>query len=486
MQRSVSGGLDNRLAVLLVDVPVASYLSQDPPEGWNPCQNAYTCTRTATICSPYTAASSQRHKAGQTQAGGGDDDDDDDDGGDGDGDGEMNASAGFHLAVQDAPDIAGYFLSDIPELSDEVQIAVRATGLCGSDLHYYRHGRNGSFVLRQPLVLGHESVGEVVAVGSSSDSFRIGDRVALEVGLPCRKCLHCRLGRYNICRSLRFRSSAAVFPHLDGTLMDITNHRAAMCHHLPDSISDVQGALLEPLAVCLHAINRSNPPTAEDVALAKSVAAANGGAAADSETAVLIFGAGAIGLLLASALAITQHFTTIVLADINQARLDIASSLPFGCIKTCVLDPPSSTATSAQEEDQAAKDLAAALLRRLGFDHGFSRVFESGIYASSAGGVVVQIGMGGSSLPSIPMSASALREVDLIGVFRYNGRCYPAAIELASSPVFGQVADKVATHTVELGEEDGQKAFRLASSDRDDDGKAVVKVVVISGEGVAS
>ncbi|EGE05896.1 sorbitol dehydrogenase [Trichophyton equinum CBS 127.97] len=382
-----------------------------------------------------------------------------------------------------------------PPAADEVQIAVRATGLCGSDLHYYRHGRNGSFVLRQPLVLGHESVGEVVAVGSSSDSFRIGDRVALEVGLPCRKCLHCRLGRYNICRSLRFRSSAAVFPHLDGTLMDITNHRAAMCHRLPDSISDVQGALLEPLAVCLHAINRSNPPTAEDVALAKSVAAANGGAAPDSETAVLIFGAGAIGLLLASALAITQHFTTIVLADINQARLDIASSLPFGCIKTCVLDPPSSTATSAQEEDQAAKDLAAALLRRFGFDHGFSRVFEctgapacvrAGIYASSAGGVVVQIGMGGPSLPSIPMSASALREVDLIGVFRYNGRCYPAAIELASSPVFGQVADKVATHTVELGEEDGQKAFRLAASDRDEDGKAVVKVVVISGEGVAS
>ncbi|EEQ33771.1 xylitol dehydrogenase [Microsporum canis CBS 113480] len=242
-----------------------------------------------------------------------------------------------------------------PPAADEVQVIVRATGLCGSDLHYYHHGRNGNFILRQPLVLGHESIGEVVAVGppsasasspsspSSAHSFRIGDRVALEVGLPCRKCLNCRLDRYNICRSLRFRSSAAVFPHVDGTLMDATNHPAAMCHKLPPSISDVQGALLEPLAVCLHAINRSNPPTVEDVALAKSVAAANGGAAADGETAALVFGAGAIGLLLTSALAISQHFTTIVVADINPARLEIASSLPFSCIRTFVLDCPRST-----------------------------------------------------------------------------------------------------------------------------------------------
>ncbi|KAK2810866.1 hypothetical protein FQN49_008502, partial [Arthroderma sp. PD_2] len=383
---------------------------------------------------------------------------------------------------------------------DEVQVIVRATGLCGSDLHYYHHGRNGSFHLRQPLVLGHESVGEVVGVGPPSPSsssgppthsFKIGDRVALEVGLPCRKCLNCRLDRYNICRSLRFRSSAAVFPHLDGTLMDITNHPAAMCHRLPPSISDVQGALLEPLAVCLHAINRSNPPTAEDVALAKSVAAANGGAAADGETAALIFGAGAIGLLLASALAITQHFTTIVVADINSARLDIAASLPFPCIKPFLLTSPSGTPTSTHEEDDgSAKLLASALVKSFGLHHGYSRVFECtgvpncvriGIHASSPGGAVVQIGMGGPSLPTIPLSAAALREVDLIGVFRYDSRCYPAAIELASSHVFDVVAEKVATHIVELGEEGGQKAFKLAASNKDDDGRTVVKVVVTGG-----
>ncbi|KAF3481185.1 zinc-dependent alcohol dehydrogenase [Arthroderma uncinatum] len=383
---------------------------------------------------------------------------------------------------------------------------VRATGLCGSDLHYYHHGRNGNFVLRQPLVLGHESIGEVVGVGppsktssssstspgSPAHSFKIGDRVALEVGLPCRKCLHCRQDRYNICRSLKFRSSAAVFPHLDGTLMDVTNHPAAMCHRLPPSISDVQGALLEPLAVCLHAINRSNPPTAEDVALAKSVAAANGGAASDSETAALIFGAGAIGLLLASALAITQHFTTIVVADINSARLEIASSLPFSCIKTFKLASPNCTPTSTPaEDDVTAKGFASALREEFGLVHGYSRVFDctgvpncvrAGIYASSAGGAVIQIGMGGPSLPTIPLSASALREVDLIGVFRYDGRCYPAAIELASSHVFDVVAAKVVTHAVELGEDGGQRAFKLAASDKDDDGKTVVKVVVMSGK----
>ncbi|KKK20592.1 putative zinc-dependent alcohol dehydrogenase, partial [Aspergillus ochraceoroseus] len=135
-----------------------------------------------------------------------------------------------------------------PPQGAEVQVAIKATGLCGSDLHYYNHGRNGDFVVREPMCLGHESSGIVTAIGPEVTTLQPGDRVALEVGLPCRKCLLCRQGRYNLCPGMRFRSSAKTFPHLDGTLLELTNHPAAMCHKLPESVSYAGGALVEPLA----------------------------------------------------------------------------------------------------------------------------------------------------------------------------------------------------------------------------------------------
>jgi len=147
-----------------------------------------------------------------------------------------------------------------PPPEGSVQVSVRATGLCGSDLHYYNHGRNGNFVLRSPLVLGHEAAGIVTAVPESPSTpsvLKMGDRVAMEVGLPCRTCNLCARGRYNLCPKLTFRSSAKTYPHLDGTLQTTLNQPDAMCHRLPDNVTFEQGALVEPLAVTLHAINRS-------------------------------------------------------------------------------------------------------------------------------------------------------------------------------------------------------------------------------------
>lgn len=112
----------------------------------------------------------------------------------------------------------------------DLQIAVRATGLCGSDLHYYRHYRNGDIIVHEPMSLGHESAGIVVDVGSEVKNFKVGDKVALEVGLPCEQCDRCKEGRYNICKGMNFRSSAKAFPHAQGTLQDRINHPAAWCH----------------------------------------------------------------------------------------------------------------------------------------------------------------------------------------------------------------------------------------------------------------
>lgn len=108
---------------------------------------------------------------------------------------------------------------------------MRSTGLCGSDLHYYNHYRNGDIIVKEPMSLGHESAGVVVAVGSEAQAnFKVGDKVALEVGLPCGECDRCKEGRYNICKGMKFRSSAKAFPHAQGTLQDRINHPAAWCH----------------------------------------------------------------------------------------------------------------------------------------------------------------------------------------------------------------------------------------------------------------
>lgn len=117
-----------------------------------------------------------------------------------------------------------------PIRADEVQIAIRSTTICGSDLHYFFHGRNGSIVPKEPLCLGHESSGEVVALGADVHDLKMGDRVAIEAGVPCSECEVCCEGRYNLCPSLRFRGSGAAFPHFQGMLQERINHPRRWTH----------------------------------------------------------------------------------------------------------------------------------------------------------------------------------------------------------------------------------------------------------------
>ena len=120
---------------------------------------------------------------------------------------------------------------ELPEpLEDEVQIVPRSVTLCGSDLHYFIHGRNGSITVKEPLCLGHECAGEIVKIGASIKGLAIGDRVAVECGVPCSDCEVCSEGRYNLCPRLRFRSSGSAFPHYQGTLQEAINHPARWTH----------------------------------------------------------------------------------------------------------------------------------------------------------------------------------------------------------------------------------------------------------------
>lgn len=335
---------------------------------------------------------------------------------------------------------------------DEVQIRVRATGLCGSDLHYYLHGRNGDFALQHSMCLGHESAGEIVALGPNvpeHTNLAVGDRVAIEAGRFCGSCAKCRDGRYNLCKQMRFASSAKTHPHLDGTLQKYMNWPSWLVHKLPANVSLTSAALCEPLSVVLQGIRRSQLQPGQSV---------------------LVYGAGAVGLL-ACAAAKASGASFVAAVDIDQGRLEFAAANGWADATYLLprAPPAAAAANGAEQQDarakrmaedkaaiSAASDSAKSLLNAIstatpststGFavqpapldlsSEGFDVVFEctgvptcvqTGIFATKAGGKMVLIGMG-SPIQTLPIGAAALREVDIVGVFRY-ANTYPIALGL--------------------------------------------------------
>ncbi|TIA66857.1 sorbitol dehydrogenase-like protein [Aureobasidium pullulans] len=346
--------------------------------------------------------------------------------------------------------------------ANEIQVAVHSTGLCGSDLHYYNHNRNGDILVREPLTLGHESSGVVTAVGSSVSNFQPGDRVALEVGVPCDSCHRCEQGRYNICKDMKFRSSAKSFPHFQGTLQGRINHPAKWCHKLPEGMSMELGALLEPLGVAIHAYRRS---------------------LMQSGQTALVFGAGAVGLL-AAAVAKTKGAKTIIIADIDAGRVDFAVNNGFAHHGFVVpmkrgKDTDENLAIARETADGIAKvtDESGSAIGEVDVVFectGVPTCVQSGIYATKPGGRVMLIGMG-IPIQTLAMSSAALREVDLVGVFRY-ANTYPEGISIATSPSAPDLS-KLVTHKYK-GLESCVDAFGMAGRTKDDEGKLVLKVVI--------
>ena len=149
----------------------------------------------------------------------------------------------------------GFEQRPIPVPKDnEVLVKVEYVGICGSDLHYYEQGRIGDYIVKPPFVLGHESGGTVVAVGKDVTHLKAGDRVALEPGKTCGKCEFCKTGRYNLCPDVVFFAT----PPVDGVFQEYVAHEADLCFKLPDNVSTLEGALIEPLAVGFHAAKQGN------------------------------------------------------------------------------------------------------------------------------------------------------------------------------------------------------------------------------------
>lgn len=279
---------------------------------------------------------------------------------------------------------------------DEVLVRVREVGLCGSDVHYFREGRIGDFVVEAPLVLGHECAGDVVEVGERVTAVETGDRVAVEPGVPCRSCAYCKRGEYHLCGDVTFMAT----PPDDGAFVEYVAWPADFVYPLPQDVSIREGALCEPLSVGIHACRRAGVEVGDTV---------------------LITGCGPVGLLAMEA-AHAAGAGEVVVSDVVERKLALADRRG-----------------AAEAVDVRRRDLVeavGAVTDGAGVDVAIEASGAPGVYGpvlSSVrrGGTVVCVGLSADRGIPFDLVDVVNREVTVAGSFRYSNT-YPTAVDLLS------------------------------------------------------
>lgn len=275
----------------------------------------------------------------------------------------------------------------------EVLVEVSEVGICGSDLHWYEHGRMGDRSVEEPLVLGHESAGTVVEVGTGVADLSVGDRVAIEPGVPCRECQYCREGTYNLCRSVEFMAT----PGTDGALREFVAWPSDFVHLLPDGVSTREGALCEPVSVGVHAVKRADVGPGDTVA---------------------VMGAGPIGLLAADA-ARSAGASVVAVVDIVASKLDRALDRGADVV---VDSRGADVAAVVREQTDEGVDVA---IEATGAPPAIASVLD----VPKRDGTVVLVGLAPDAEVPVDTFDLVRRQVDVRGSYRF-ANTYPTAISL--------------------------------------------------------
>ena len=341
------------------------------------------------------------------------------------------------VAVMNGIGKMGYTERPIPNpKDDEVLVKLEYVGICGSDLHYYETGAIGPYVVEPPFVLGHEPGGVVVEVGKNVKHLKVGDKVALEPGKTCGHCQFCRQGQYNLCPDVIFFAT----PPVDGVFQEYVAHEADLCFKLPENVSTMEGALIEPLAVGFHAANQ--------------------GEAHIGQTAV-VTGAGCIGLVSMMALK-AQGVSRVIVVDIMPKRLQKALELGADCV------------INGREQDvvQAVLDLTDGMGCDLVVETAGTEITtRQAINMTRKGATIVLVGYSKSGEMTLPMSLALDKELTFKTVFRYR-HVYPMAIDAVAA---GKINLKgIVTDVFEL--DDIQNAMDRSVADKANIVKAVVKI----------
>ncbi|CAI9092150.1 OLC1v1027325C1 [Oldenlandia corymbosa var. corymbosa] len=310
----------------------------------------------------------------------------------------------------------------------DVKVRMKAVGICGSDVHHFKNMRCANFVVKKPMVIGHECAGIIEETGGQVKSLTVGDRVALEPGISCGRCNSCRTGRYNLCPDMKFLGS----PPTNGSLANLVVHPANLCFKLPDNVSLEEGAMCEPLSVGVHACRR---------------------AGVGPDTRVLIIGAGPIGLVTMLA-ARAFGAPKVVMVDVDESRLSFAQKL--GADGTILAS--TSIEEVKVEVAEIQKEMGDSI--NVSFDCvGFDKTMSTALSATAAGGKVCLVGLGRSQM-NIPLTPAAAKEIDVVGIFRY-GNTWPLCMELLRT---GKIDVKpLITHRFGFTQEDMENAFETSA-----------------------
>lgn len=281
---------------------------------------------------------------------------------------------------------------------NEVLLQMHSVGICGSDVHYWQHGRIGDFIVKKPMVLGHEASGTVVKVGASVTHLKPGDRVAIEPGVPRENDEFCKNGRYNLSPTIFFCAT----PPDDGNLCRYYTHNASFCYKLPDNVTFEEGALIEPLSVGIHACRRAG------VTLGSKV---------------FICGAGPIGLV-SLIVAKMMGASQVVISDLSLSRLEKAKEVGADFILHVAKETPQQTAKKVEELLKCMPEITIECT-------GAEACIQTGIYATRSGGTLILVGLG-PAMVNVPIVNAAVREVDIRGIFRYCNT-WPMAISMLAS-----------------------------------------------------
>ncbi|WP_304943488.1 NAD(P)-dependent alcohol dehydrogenase [Vallitalea guaymasensis] len=325
----------------------------------------------------------------------------------------------------------------VPELSPkDVLIKIDTVGICGSDVHYYQHGKIGDFVVNGDFILGHECAGEVVQVGSEVENLVIGDRVCLEPGKTCGKCEFCKEGKYNLCPDVEFFAT----PPYHGVLQNYVKHPEDMCFKLPDNVSNMEGALVEPLAVGLHAASIG------DVKLGDTV---------------VIFGTGCIGLVtLLSCKA--RGASNIIVVDVLENRLKMAEKLGA----TSVINAKETDVIKEIESLTGGKG-ANVVIDTAGAEITVKQTVD----VVKRGGIIVLVGMTPNDEVSFNFMKLMGKEGEVRTIFRYRN-LYPVAINAIAS---GSINVKqIVSHEYDF--EHTKEAFDFVVNNASEVVKAVIKI----------
>jgi L-iditol 2-dehydrogenase len=318
----------------------------------------------------------------------------------------------------------------------EVLVKLEYVGICGSDVHYLEHGKIGNFIVNGDFILGHECAGTIVAIGSSVKNLKVGDKVALEPGLTCGQCEFCKTGRYNLCPDVEFLAT----PPYHGCLMNYIAYPENMAFKLPDNVSTKEGALVEPLAVGLHAAAQGNVKLGDKV---------------------VILGAGCIGLVTLLA---CKAFgaTDVIVVDVIEKRLECAKKLGASYV------------INAKNENVLEK--IAELTGGKGVDKvietaGSEFTIKQTAYMVKRGGTIILVGLASKDIVEFDFMQIMTKEIEIKSVFRYRN-LYPAAIGAIAD---GKIDVKgIITHEFDF--EDSKKAFDFVIENKNDVVKAVIKI----------